>query len=293
MSNYTENTTCPLCGEEENLPYAYEEVTLKGINNKLGINKCIKCSLVYTSPRLNSDGLKILYDELYATHTVSGTYNVSFDSAEKEYFSFKDYVHQYLPNGGRILDIGCGTGNFLSQFKNDKRYDIEGVEFSSFAAKEAREKGVKVHLGDILALNITSQSYDCVSLIYVLEHFPRPLDLLIEIHRLLKTGGYCFIAVPNFNYLRLVYTGLVSYVFFRKKTHLFAEEHLQNFTPKTLSVMIKKAGYSIVKWEVAKPLNVGNLVTRLVKQFLYRGFHWLSYFGINLGGIHLIVRKTE
>lgn len=291
--NYTETILCPLCGYKNNVPYAYEKVPFKSLNIRLGINKCLKCSLIYTSPRLNSEGLAILYNELYAAHTVSGIYSTSFDTSSKEYLTFKKYVYKILPKGGRILDIGCGTGNFLSQFKYDKQYVVEGVECSEYAGEEAESKGIKVHLGDILKLNLPSQRYDCVCLLYVLEHFPEPLVLLKEIHRLLKVDGCCLIAVPNFNYLRLIYMGPISSLFFGKQTYLHAEEHLQNFTPKTLSAMVNKAGFSIVEWGVASSFKVGSLPTRIAKKLISIIIHCLFYLGIHLGGIHLIIRKTE
>lgn len=289
--NYTETVPCPLCGYKENEPYTYEEVVFRKLNIRLGINKCVKCSLIYTSPRLNPEGLAILYNELYAVRTVSGVYSTSFDVSGKEYLTFKKYVYKILPQGGRILDIGCGTGNFLAQFKYDKRYIVEGVECSEYAGEEAKHKGIKVHLGDISKLNLPSRYYDCVCLLYVLEHFPKPLSLLKEIHRLLKIDGYCLIAVPNFNYLRLIYTGLASRLLFGKQTHLHTEEHLQNFTPKTLSAMVNKAGFSIIGWGVASSFNVGSLPVRIAKKIISIIIHCLFYLGVHLGGIHLIVKK--
>ena len=287
---YIEIVSCPLCGNEDNKPFSFEEITIEGVSCRLGVNKCKKCSLVYTSPRLNSTGLTFLYDVEYK-NAISGIYNIDFKNAEKEYLSSKKYVFELLPRGGIILDVGCGTGNFLSQFIGNDRYIAEGVEISKLAAKEAEMKGVKVQCGDIQNLHLSAEKYDVVSMLYVLEHVSNPVGLLKESYRLLKKGGYCLILVPNFNYLRLIYTGLLSSLFFRRKTYLHAEEHLQNFTPSTLLHTIKKAGFIPIKWGCASPINVGNRYAKIAKKTLSVVVHTLFYAGIHLGGIHLIVKK--
>ncbi len=77
MVNVVETVTCPLCGFNQNKPFLTETINLKGYNYNLGINECKSCGLCYVSPRLNDNGLSILYNEEYINQTVSGVNHVT------------------------------------------------------------------------------------------------------------------------------------------------------------------------------------------------------------------------
>jgi 2-polyprenyl-3-methyl-5-hydroxy-6-metoxy-1,4-benzoquinol methylase len=275
------------------MPFSYEEILLNGVNEVLGVNKCVTCQCIYTSPRLNGAGLRLLYGSLYETHTVSGRYNIASDISAREYKSFYQYVMRLIPDGGRVLDVGCGVGNYLDLFKAKPEFDVEGVEYSSYAAQKAIDKGLKVYRGDLRELSLQAEEYDVVAALYVLEHVREPVEVLGEMLRLLKPGGYIILAVPNYNYLKLMRTGLVSRILFKKTTNLYPAEHLQNFTPRTIEYAIRKAGLTPVKWNLAMPLSFGSKTFRMSKILLYPIFKLLFICGLHLGGIHLIARKDR
>jgi len=98
---------------------------------------------------------------------------------------------------GALLDIGCGTGDFLMEVKK-QGWDTLGVEPNLKARSLAREKGLQVY--DALRLEqMPPNSFDVITLWHVLEHLPN-LDAQINIIKnLLKPDGLLVIAVPNFN----------------------------------------------------------------------------------------------
>jgi len=103
-------------------------------------------------------------------------------------------INLLQPNKGRILDIGAGTGDFLSVAKKDGWQTI-GVEPSTKAKSIAINKGVSfVDLTTELANN----SFDVISMWHVLEHVPDLDKQIKELKRLLKPKGTLLIAVPNF-----------------------------------------------------------------------------------------------
>ncbi len=103
-------------------------------------------------------------------------------------------INSFQPDKGRILDIGAGTGDFLSVAKNDGWQTI-GVEPSEKAKAIAVNKGVTfVEKTKELANN----SFDVISMWHVLEHVPDLDTQIIELKRLLKADGTLIIAVPNF-----------------------------------------------------------------------------------------------
>ena len=103
-------------------------------------------------------------------------------------------INSHQANKGRILDIGAGTGDFLSVAKNDG-WQTVGVEPSEKAKTIAKNKGVSFVEQ---TSELENNSFDVISMWHVLEHVP-DLDAQIkELKRLLKPSGTLIIAVPNF-----------------------------------------------------------------------------------------------
>ena len=103
-------------------------------------------------------------------------------------------INSLQPNKGRILDIGAGTGDFLSVAKNDGWQTI-GVEPSDRAKAIAKRKGVSFVSA---TSELENHSFDVISMWHVLEHIPELDKQIKELKRLLKPTGTLIIAVPNF-----------------------------------------------------------------------------------------------
>jgi len=103
-------------------------------------------------------------------------------------------INSLQPNKGRILDIGAGTGDFLSVAKNDGWQTI-GVEPSDRAKAIAKNKGVSFVEQ---TSELENHSFDVISMWHVLEHVPDLDKQIKELKRLLKPTGTLIIAVPNF-----------------------------------------------------------------------------------------------
>ena len=103
-------------------------------------------------------------------------------------------INSLQPNKGIILDIGAGTGEFLSVAKNDG-WQIIGVEPSDKAKAIAKSKGVSFVEK---TSELENHSFDVISMWHVLEHVPDLDKQIKELKRLLKPTGTLIIAVPNF-----------------------------------------------------------------------------------------------
>ena len=93
---------------------------------------------------------------------------------------------------GRVLDVGCGIGDFL-RF----RRGTVGVDVNPHAVEWCRQHGMDCQPMESDHLPFVDDSFDGVVLDNVLEHLVRPLPLLAEIHRVLKPGGRLLIGVPG------------------------------------------------------------------------------------------------
>ena len=155
--------------------------------------------LVFTYPQPNEEKLPSYYEsEDYISHT-DGNRSLF----EKAYQFVKNIalkkkltlINEFQPSKGVLLDIGTGTGDFLSQAKQNG-WQIIGVEPNERAKNIALKKGVSY-------IDSTSQledhSVDVVTMWHVLEHVPDVNAQIKELKRLLKPAGTIVIAVPNFN----------------------------------------------------------------------------------------------
>ena len=163
-----------------------------------------KTDLLITSPRPSLDCLSAYYEsEDYISHTDSKR-----SIMDKAYQVIKNYsvkkkvkmINDLSIRKGRVLDIGCGTGDLLSAFENDG-WKINGVEPSDKARELAGRKisSKELLVSDIDALsNDPKDKYDVITMFHVLEHVPNLLEYVARLKQLLTKDGCLVIAVPNY-----------------------------------------------------------------------------------------------
>lgn len=101
-------------------------------------------------------------------------------------------------DGKKVLDIGCGTGDFLAIAQKYK-WEVAGVEPDAQARKIAAKKTTtKIHTNEWLS-ETADASFDAITMWHVLEHVPNLEEQIATLKRIIKPNGTIFIAVPNFN----------------------------------------------------------------------------------------------
>jgi 2-polyprenyl-3-methyl-5-hydroxy-6-metoxy-1,4-benzoquinol methylase len=129
-------------------------------------------------------------------------------------------------NGGRMLDIGCGNGRFMTSMRT-LGWAVQGVEFSETGVKAARMSELEVHHGDLRSANFLDSHFDLVTARHVIEHIPDPQDFLAEVTRVLRPGGRLVIETPS--------SAALGRQWFN--THWYANDvprHLILFSPENL-----------------------------------------------------------
>jgi len=138
---------------------------------------------------------------------------------------------------GRLLDVGCSTGDFLSVAKST--YEAEGLELSEWASQEAIKHGV-IH--KMLLSELHGAKYDLITLWGVIEHLENPKIEVQEIYRLLNPNGMVCIWTGDRSSITAKILGL--------KWWYFMGQHIQYFSKNSLDLLltennfIKKAVYT-------------------------------------------------
>jgi len=161
-------------------------------------------------------------------------------------------------NGTTLLDIGCGEGFFL--FNASKAgYTTKGIEISQDAAEYAgREFGLDVEAKPFEELQFPDNYFDVVTLWQVLEHVPYPLIVLKEVHRILKPEGLLATSTPDIE-------SILAKILRRKWWNL-RRLHINQFTVKTLTDMLKRAGFkNVFSTKYKEHISISMLVIPLLK----------------------------
>lgn len=154
-------------------------------------------SILMTVPQPSEDELFSYYEsEDYISHTDSRE-----NFLDKLYQSVKGVMLKRKLNwikglyeGGSLLDVGAGTGDFLLEAKKEG-WEVFGIEPSQKARERALSKGID--LMDKIDFN-SSSAFDVITMWHVLEHVPDYKSQIVEMRNLLKPGGILVVAVPNF-----------------------------------------------------------------------------------------------
>lgn len=154
--------------------------------------------LLKTHPQPSLESLPSYYEsEDYISHTdgkrtlFEKTYHLVKSNAIKNKIKL---INQWHPKKGTLLDIGAGTGDFLSEAKK-QNWIITGIEPNEKAKQIAIQKGVSFETN---LEELADESFDVISMWHVLEHVPNLEEHIAILKRLLKPNGTIIIAVPNF-----------------------------------------------------------------------------------------------
>jgi len=206
------------------------------------IVQCEKCGFKFTNPRPEPSSLgKYYVSEDYVSHsnTKKGFVNSTYQLVRKYTLLKKLQLISKYYKTGKILDIGCGTGEFLNVCKSAK-WTTVGIEPSSDARRMAIENyglDVKEESG---ITDLDAESFDLISMWHVLEHVPDLNARVEDLKRLIKKDGIIIIAVPNCD----------SFDARKYKENWAAYDvprHLYHFTPKDIESLFKKHDMKVVR----------------------------------------------
>ncbi len=199
-----------------------------------------KFGFLETHPRPLDDLAKYYDSSDYISHTDSQN-----NWFEKIYQLVKNYNIRYKFSklhspgpGSKILDYGCGAGDFLLYAQN-KKLDVFGIEPNASALKITQEKIGKNNASNKSILEI-NERFDIITLWHVLEHIPNLFEFIEQLKLKLNPGGKILIAVPNYESF--------DAKFYREYWAAYdVPRHLWHFAPDSFEKLFNNFGMKIEK----------------------------------------------
>ena len=208
----------------QNMPSKDELTTEVGVD--LEVCQCSVCGLV----QLSNDPVPYYKEVIRAA---------AFSSDMKSFREnqFNDLVKDYELQGKKVIEIGCGKGEYLSIMDqmNVKTY---GIEFGQESVDHCQENGLSVNKDYIEKEDqvLEDGPFDAFFIMNFFEHIPDLNSTLTSLKKNLTEGGIGIIEVPNFNMII--------------EKNLFSEfigDHLFYFTKETLKFVVERNGFEVVE----------------------------------------------
>lgn len=210
-------------GSAQDIPTKEELPTDKGIQLKLVQCKCCGLVQIPTEP--------VHY---YKKVIRAGGGTTTMVNLRKEQYT--DFMNRFNLKGKKILEVGCGKGEFLRIWKD---YEVRavGIEYDQELVTRARNEGLEVYkaYADDACTEMPEAPYDAFVQFNFLEHQPHPNEMLQCIYNNLTEDGVGLVTVPSLEYI-LKYDGYYELI----------KDHIAYYSEETLKFLFQKNGFDIV-----------------------------------------------
>ncbi|MBI3967946.1 MAG: class I SAM-dependent methyltransferase [Chloroflexi bacterium] len=237
-----EPAACVLCGHDDaDLVYEAPD-RLHGSPGRFRLVRCRTCTLLYLNPRPTRAAIGAYYPADYEPHRRHPDEMPPKERLDWRFAIWKraTAVERYSRRG-RLLDVGCGSGDFLYGMRR-RGWRTVGVELSPSTAEYARTRlALDVRTGELHEAKLRAASFDAVTLWDVIEHVHDPVGVLRQIRELLGPDGVLAMSTPDTSSLDSALLG-------RYWAGLDVPRHLYIFDRTTLATVLARAGLEPVGW---------------------------------------------
>jgi len=159
------------------------------IDTDYQINSCPSCTLEFANPLTPGN------DHFYNWITKQDHY---YPAVRWEYSIAKSLIISDTAEKVKVIDIGCGSGDFLEiLIKDNNNIIARGLDSTESSVQSCKDKGLDVscvYLEDIVKDHLNY--FDFVTSFHVLEHVSDPYNFVAEMKKILKPGGSILLSTP-------------------------------------------------------------------------------------------------
>jgi len=244
---------CEICGGKD-FKFLFEgNDKLLGVPGRFNVMECNNCGVEFLNPQPDYKELDKYYDpdKYYSLKKIDkDSFKTKLKIKLYELYFTKN--HQYLQKllffpikfmirstvikkNSRILDIGCGAGQFLFEMQQLglKTYGTEPGDFD-------KTINLNIKNTDLINANYSDNHFDLIVMNHVFEHINNPTNTLKEIYRILKDNGTFIIGIPD--------TKSLANKLFRKNWLAYdIPRHLFNYSDALMINFLKKNQFKIEK----------------------------------------------
>jgi len=234
-----------------------------GLPGRFQLVQCPHCGLIRQNPHLAWDSLKNYYPEDYSPYTkIINDEPSKMHRTDRRYGMWKRLrALEHFQPGGRLLDVGCGTGVFLGEAQRSGHWEIIGVEPNAQAATYAQEAlRITILPQRFEKADLPSGYFDVITMWNVLEHLDFPKENLRHAYQLIHPGGWLVLAIPNVD-------GIGVKLFKSSWMGWDQPRHLYLFPQKHLRRILSEIGF---EWVEVRCIAGGHSSLMLSFKFLLR-----------------------
>jgi SAM-dependent methyltransferase len=238
---------CPICDRPLRETHLRGRDRLITGDGPFTVLECASCRYGVTQPQLSEEALARYYPSEYFdfmgySDRPGGSPLHRLLERFRTWSARRHYRRPpYLLDGvtpGRILDVGCGSGELLEHFA-ERGWEIYGLEPGASAAAAAVKRGARVHQGTLSDQPWPQGWFALITFQHALEHVSDPIDALERARGLLEPGGLLVITVPNWSCWQR------RLLFHSRWLSLDLPRHLQHFSPRALQQLAAKLGLRV------------------------------------------------
>lgn len=243
---YNSNIHCEVCGNSDT-----DKFLLKFSRNDFKVAECKDCGFVfipqYYREKIDYESYR---DEKVLESVRRGNNYIKIRRHKLRLKLIKQYVKT-----GKLYDVGVGWGHFLFTAKK-RGFDASGVEISELMHQYAtNDLNLEVVHDNFFNLELPDENWDVATMWDVLEHINEPAKAVQKVNKILKTGGYFVLQVPQID----------SKVAKRQKQNwsMMSIEHINYFSKDTIKTLLEDNGFEVLKYKSSYELKLFIMFTLL------------------------------